>query len=67
LKAPFSYEASRGLFQRLDAFESDLVSGAIADMETEAHSFVDEGARGADRETRLTALMRYTGQGWEIP
>lgn len=67
LKAPFSFEATRGLFQRMDAFDPDAVNGALADMEAEARAFVDEGAKGADTQTRLTAQMRYSGQGWEIP
>ncbi|WP_424970690.1 hydantoinase/oxoprolinase family protein [Dinoroseobacter sp. S76] len=67
LKAPFSFEASRGLFQRLDGFDPDAVNAALTEMEAEAHSFVDEGAKHAPRTTRLTAMMRYAGQGWEIP
>ncbi len=67
LKAPFSYEATRGLFQRLDEFDAQAVNATLAGMEVEAQKFVDEGAAGAATETRLTALMRYAGQGWEIP
>ena len=67
LKAPFSFEATRGLFQRLDGFDANLVNAALKEMESEANTFVDEGAAGVARETKLTALMRYSGQGWEIP
>ena len=67
LKAPFSFEATRGLFQSLDAFQPNAVNDAIRDMEDEANTFVDEGAKDTARTTRLTALMRYAGQGWEIP
>ncbi len=67
LKAPFSYESTRGLFQRVDAFDATAVNAALEDMEKEARAFVDEGARGAPTKTRLTAQMRYSGQGWEIP
>ena len=67
LKAPFSYEATRGLFQRLDEFDPVSVNAALDSMESEARSFVEEGSRGAATQTRLTALMRYCGQGWEIP
>ncbi len=67
LQAPFSFEASRGLFQRLDAFDPATVNAALRDMEKEAHDFVDEGAMGKSRTTRLTVMMRYAGQGWEIP
>ncbi|WP_419913856.1 hydantoinase/oxoprolinase family protein [Hoeflea sp.] len=67
LKAPFSFEATRGLFQRMDMFDAEAVNDALTEMEAEARAFVDEGAGGADTEIRLTAQMRYSGQGWEIP
>ncbi|WP_299916910.1 hydantoinase/oxoprolinase family protein [uncultured Roseobacter sp.] len=67
LKAPFSYEATRGLFQKLDQFDATAVNAALNEMEREARAFVDDGARGAATTTRLTAFMRYSGQGWEIP
>ncbi|GAA6165498.1 hydantoinase/oxoprolinase family protein [Pelagimonas sp. KU-00592-HH] len=67
LKAPFSYEASRGLFQRLDAFDAGTVNAALQELEAEARAFVSEGAGDAETTTRLTAHMRYSGQGWEIP
>ncbi|WP_299739501.1 hydantoinase/oxoprolinase family protein [uncultured Roseobacter sp.] len=67
LKAPFSYEATRGLFQKLDQFDATAVNAALSEMEREARAFVDDGARGAATTTRLTAFMRYSGQGWEIP
>jgi N-methylhydantoinase A len=67
LRAPFSFEATRGLFQPLDAFDADLVNTTLETMEAEARAFVDAGAAGADTVTKLTAFMRYRGQGWEIP
>ena len=67
LKAPFSYEASRGLFQRLADFDAAAVNTLLKELETEARTFVDGGAKGQDTETKLTAFMRYSGQGWEIP
>ena len=67
LKAPFSYEATRGLFQRLDTFNSASVNATLAELEHEAKAFVQAGAQDAQTTTRLTAFMRYAGQGWEIP
>ncbi|MEP2921436.1 MAG: hydantoinase/oxoprolinase family protein [Sulfitobacter sp.] len=67
LKAPFSYEATRGLFQRLDAFDAASVNSALAELEHEAMAFVRAGAKDAQTTTKLTAFMRYAGQGWEIP
>lgn len=67
LRAPFSYEASRGLFQRLDALDCDAINAMLTQIEAEAEAFVVAGAGASDRRTRLTAFMRYAGQGWEIP
>lgn len=67
LKAPFSYEATRGLFQRLDDFDAACVNEALIELEQEARAFVEAGARDAQTTTQLTAFMRYAGQGWEIP
>ncbi|MEM9438935.1 MAG: hydantoinase/oxoprolinase family protein [Pseudomonadota bacterium] len=67
LKAPFSYEATKGLFQRLDAFVAADVNAALRSLEEEAHHFVAIGAGDADTTTKLTAYMRYAGQGYEIP
>lgn len=67
LKAPFSYEATRGLFQRLAEFDSDAVNLALKELEAEAQKFVTAGAGKEETQTKLTAFMRYSGQGWEIP
>ena len=67
LRAPFSYEATRGLFQTLDGFNADAVNSAIDAMEQEALEFVETGGRELATTTKLTAFMRYKGQGWEIP
>lgn len=67
LKAPFSYEATRGLFQRLQEFEPEKVNAALTALEDEARSFVAAGAGAAETGTKLTAFMRYSGQGSEIP
>ncbi len=67
LKAPFSYEATKGLFQRLGAFDAKTVNAALAALEEEARTFVHAGAKDAETTTKLTAHMRYAGQGWEIP
>lgn len=67
LRAPISFEATRGLFQPLDGFDAELVNATLAAMEAEARAFVEAGVAGAETVTRLTAFMRYRGQGWEIP
>jgi N-methylhydantoinase A len=67
LKAPVSYEATRGLFQRIDQFNAEAVNAALRDLEQEATAFVSMGAKDAAITTQLTAFMRYSGQGWEIP
>ncbi len=67
LKAPFSYEATKGFFQRLDAFDAEAVNHALAALEREALSFVTAAPGSFTTETKMTAMMRYAGQGWEIP
>ena len=67
LRAPFSYEATRGLFQRLEAFDADAVNTMLGELVAEASSFVAAGAGDVPTRMRLTVFMRYSGQGWEIP
>jgi N-methylhydantoinase A len=55
------------LFQRLDGFNAEVVNTTLAELETEARAFVSDGAGTATTTTKLTAFMRYSGQGWEIP
>ncbi|MEM9354655.1 MAG: hydantoinase/oxoprolinase family protein [Pseudomonadota bacterium] len=66
LQAPVSYEATKGLFQRLTEFDPEQVNATLEDLENEAQAFVDRGAKGEATETQLTAHMRYAGQGYEI-
>ncbi|MEL6411318.1 MAG: hydantoinase/oxoprolinase family protein [Pseudomonadota bacterium] len=67
LRAPFSYEATRGHYQRLNDFDADAANTVVEELKQEARSFVLAGAGDSTIETRLTLFMRYTGQGWEIP
>ena len=67
LRAPFSYEATKGLFQRLDDFDAEAVNHALAALEQEALGFVTAAPGDFETETQMTAMMRYSGQGWEIP
>ena len=67
LRAPFSYEATRGLFQSLDSLRHGEVNAMIEDMREEARKFVQSGAGDMETFALLTAFMRYSGQGWEIP
>ena len=67
LRAPVSYEATRGLFQRLAAFDATAVNAMLDALEAEARAFVAACDRDAETEARLTVFMRYAGQGWEIP
>ena len=67
LQAPFSYEASRGFYQRLDSFDAGAVNATLAELTAEAEGFVEDGAPAAKRSAATRAMMRYAGQGWEIP
>ena len=64
LRAPFSYETTRGLFQKLSDFDAEAINATLARMLEEADAFVESAAA---RSIRITAYMRYSGQGWEIP
>lgn len=67
LRAPFSYEATRALFQSLDGLDEARLSAVLRDLEEEARSFVVGCAGPVPMRLRRTAFMRYAGQGWEIP
>ena len=67
LRAPFSFEANRSVFMKLDDFDAQAVTALFSEMEAEARGFV----RSCDAEAQIRAeykvYMRYSGQGWEIP
>jgi len=67
LRAPFSYEATRGFFQRLTAFDFAEVNSILDQLEGEARAFVRAAAGETAVGVKLVAFMRYAGQGWEIP
>ncbi|MEO9274522.1 hydantoinase/oxoprolinase family protein [Marinomonas sp. 5E14-1] len=66
LNAPFSYEATKGMYQRLNNFDPIRINQLLADLREEASAFVKRGAGSIDTTTRVQAFMRYTGQGGEI-
>jgi N-methylhydantoinase A len=67
LAAPFAYEAVRGAYQRLSAFDAAAMEAVLADLAAEAEAVVRAGAPDGTLEVRRRAFMRYHGQGWEIP
>lgn len=52
LRAPFSFEATRGLYQRLDRFDAAAVNAALEAMEAEARGFVATGGGPAGASGR---------------
>jgi N-methylhydantoinase A len=66
LKAPFGYEALASKLTRLSQFRSAEVNALLADLKASAESFVRAGSSGKIL-SEITAFMRYSGQGWEIP
>ncbi len=66
LKAPFGYEALASRLVRLSRFDSGEVNALLADLKASAESFVRAGTSGKI-VSEITAFMRYSGQGWEIP
>ncbi|MEM9472189.1 MAG: hydantoinase/oxoprolinase family protein [Pseudomonadota bacterium] len=67
LRAPFSYEETRGAFFRLSSFDAERINQLLREMQETAAAFVRHGVGSARTETRIVAFMRYRGQGWEIP
>jgi N-methylhydantoinase A len=67
LRAPYSFEATRSVYMRLDAFDAAAVTELFGALRAEATDFV----RSCDAEATVLAdhkaYMRYIGQGWEIP
>ena len=67
LRAPIGYEVVRSLYGRLGSFDVAAVNTLLADMEAEAQAVVEQGGAGQKTRRTRTALMRYVGQGHEIP
>jgi N-methylhydantoinase A len=67
LRAPYSFEATRSVYMRLDAFDANAARALFVELRTEAETFV----RSCDADASILAdhkvYMRYVGQGWEIP
>ena len=66
LLAPFSYEATRSFYTTSDNFDIDGVRAVLAELAAEAETFVRMGTAESVTVER-EVLMRYRGQGWEIP
>lgn len=66
LRAPFAYEAVKSFYTRTDQFDFDAVNHVLADLTTEAETFVRQGT-DAELVVERQVSMRYKGQGWEIP
>lgn len=67
LRAPFSFEATRSVYMRLKDFDAATVRGLLAELESEATSFVRSCDAQASLGVETRVYMRYVGQGWEIP
>ena len=66
LNAPFSYEATKGMYQRLSDFNPERINQLLSELRAEALEFVKRGAGEIETTTHVQAFMRYTGQGGEI-
>ena len=66
LLAPFSYEATRSFYTTSDDFDTAGVRMVLDELAAEAEAFVRMGTTEAVT-TEREVLMRYRGQGWEIP
>ena len=66
LLAPFSYEATRSFYATSENFDAVGVRAVLEELAAEAEAFVRMGTSEAVTAER-EVLMRYRGQGWEIP
>lgn len=67
LRAPFSFEATRSLYMRLSAFDTQRAANLFDALRNEAVGFVRSCDQAAQISCRFKIYMRYVGQGWEIP
>jgi N-methylhydantoinase A len=67
LQAPVSFEATRGLYQRLDAFDPQAVNAMLEDLAEAANAFVARGAGDAARTTRLIDRCATSGRAGKSP
>jgi len=66
LRAPFGFEAVRGAFLKLSAFDPDWTNALIQELGKEAEKFARAGTPDGELNREVKAYMRYEGQGWEI-
>ena len=66
LRAPVAYEVVRSRNMRLKAFDGEAANEVIQAMLAEAEEVVRAGAPEETLERRISAFMRYFGQGHEI-
>ena len=67
LRAPYSFEATRSVYMRLDGFDPAAVADLFAALRAEATDFVLSCDATATVLADHKVYMRYIGQGWEIP
>ena len=66
LKAPFGFEAVASKLTRMSEFDAAGANALLAHLRETAERFVRAGSTGTLHK-EITAFMRYSGQGWEIP
>ena len=66
LRAPFGFEAVRGAFLKLSAFDPEWTNALIQELGSEAEKFARAGTPDGELNREVKAYMRYEGQGWEI-
>ena len=67
LRAPFSFEANRSVFMKLDDFDPARIKTLLAALKDEATGFVRTCDAKSEILSEFKVYMRYSGQGWEIP
>jgi N-methylhydantoinase A len=67
LRAPFSFEANRSVFMKLQDFDAHRIKELLSALRDEATGFVRTCDAESEIKSEFKVYMRYSGQGWEIP
>ena len=67
LLAPIAYEVVRSRYVRLSEIDIEQMKGLFKNMREEATAVVRQGAPTQNFIEKREALMRFVGQGYEIP
>ncbi len=67
LASPMSFQLVHAAVSTLEALDAGVVADLVQEMERKGRQLLlDAGLSAADCQTRISAAMRYVGQGYEV-